>query len=170
MNQDEATTFFNECFIAFPGVSAWINANSPDYHRTIAAWCTTIEPLTKREAYSVLARMVSGAIPLPKNYEFSGFALHIKAVAAKDREVSHAQRIRDEQFRKTNVRKPLRSDFVSHVYVDGVNITNQIMDIGAKYRDGLISKEDCDFQQGVLLRKFDRACEGKKQFAMEGRD
>jgi hypothetical protein len=79
MTEKEAIDFFyDEAFVAFPGVLEWVNEKSPQPKETIKIWAKTIAKVTLEEAREVLTRWLDGDCSRPKPYEREVFAVLLR--------------------------------------------------------------------------------------------
>lgn len=121
MNEIEAKEFLKEAFTAFPGVGAWIEANSPDPSKTVAIWARSLEQITITEAHSVLTRWSMGALPPPTGFQKEEFPLHVIAVVRRDRSEAKAVQSRDEVLRKHTGKSIFQTDRILGPFMANLN-------------------------------------------------
>ena len=103
MTPAEATQFFESAFIAFPGLAAWLRETSTDGAATCSVWARTLAKVTLDEANYVLDGWIDGTIEdPPTGYRRESFALHVKAIALKEREIRNKELEREKQWIKSN--------------------------------------------------------------------
>lgn len=103
MTPAEATQFFESAFIAFPGLAAWLRETSTDGAATCSVWARTLAKVTLDEATYVLDGWIDGTIDdPPTGYRRESFALHVKAIALKEREIRNKELEREKQWIKSN--------------------------------------------------------------------
>lgn len=103
MTPIEAGKFFEKAFLAFPGLSAWLRENSPDPAGTCSLWAATLAKVSAEEADAVLDGWVDGSIKEPPvGYKRETFALNVKALVMNERGKISQERVREEQWIKSN--------------------------------------------------------------------
>lgn len=103
MTPTQATEFFDRAFIAFPGLASWLRESSTDGAATCSVWARTLAKVSFKEANDVLDGWIDGTIDdPPQGYRRELFALHVKAIAATQREIRNKELYREEQWLKTN--------------------------------------------------------------------
>jgi hypothetical protein len=103
MTPIEAGQFFQKAFVAFPGLASWLRENSTDPAGTCATWASTLAKVSAEEAYAVLDGWVDGSIKEPPTgYKRETFALNVKALALASRDEVKRERVREEQWIKSN--------------------------------------------------------------------
>jgi hypothetical protein len=103
MTPAEATEFFRNAFIAFPGLAAWLRETSTDGAATCSVWARTLAKVTLDEATYVLDGWIDGTIEDPPiGYRRESFALHVKAIATKERDIRNKELEREKQWIKSN--------------------------------------------------------------------
>jgi hypothetical protein len=138
MTEKESGDILLKAFVMFPGVSAWLKANSPEPEETAKIWAKSLEPFTTDEVQSVLDRWCSGQLPVPTGYEKENFHLHIRAVVMNDRTIRNRESTREEtlkQHRRTSVFQsvPILGPYMARV-----------MAVKREYDGGTITAEDRD--------------------------
>lgn len=147
MNEIEAKQVLVESLNAFPGVAAWIKANSPDPSATIRTWAKAIESLERHEVESVIDRWSTGKLKAPEGYEKECFHLHIRQVVMGDR----AKRMR-EQVREKVINEHTRYAKQFYEKILGPFMA-QVLGIRNQYDQGLITIEERDDRIGELRDK-----------------
>jgi len=103
MTPAEATQFIDSAFIAFPGLAAWLRETSTDGAATCSVWARTLAKVTLDEATYVLDGWIDGTIEdPPTGYRRESFALHVKAIAMKERDKLNKELERERQWVKNN--------------------------------------------------------------------
>jgi hypothetical protein len=144
MTDIEAKQTLVDALAAFPGVAAWIKANSPDPAATIRVWAKSLESLERSEVESVIARWCTGVLEAPEGYKKECFHLHIRAVVMADRAKQTKERVREETLR-ANKRGS------GHFYnaILGPFMAS-VMKVKNQYDNGLITKDERDDRIGEL--------------------
>ena len=144
MTETEAKQVLVESLNAFPGVAAWIKANSPDPAATIRVWAKSLESLERHEVESVIDRWSTGKLEAPEGYKKECFHLHIRQVVLNDR----SKRSR-EQTREQTIRAHTRSSKQFYEKILGPFMA-QVLGIRNQYDQGLITIEERDDRIGQL--------------------
>lgn len=154
MTDIEAKQTLMEALAAFPGVAAWIKANSPDPAATVRVWAKSLESLERVEVESVIERWCNGKLEAPEGYKKEHFHLHIRAVVMADRTKQSRERVREETLKahtrgSNNFYKAVLGPFMANV-----------MRVKNEYDNGLITKNERDDRIGELrdeaIAKVDR--------------
>jgi hypothetical protein len=156
MTENESKEFLKQAFIAFPGISAWVDNTSIDPPGTIALWVKALEQITITEAHSVLTRWVTGALPAPSAYhEKEMFPQHIIAIVKRDRSEARSKDNRKETLRKHTGQSIFRDDPIFGPY-----ITN-ILRIIRQYNAGDLTTDERNHRIAELERDAIKLVETK---------
>lgn len=89
MDQSENRIFFMEVvFVHFPVLNSYLQKESSNVMATIDAWQATLRDVTTEEAISVIYRWTKDELPRPIYLELGDFALHLRGVVLRDRQIS----------------------------------------------------------------------------------
>lgn len=92
MTNTEFTQWSTSLFVAFPSLSEWLKANSPDVTQTLNVWRKCLAPYSLTECQSVLDRWSSGELGTFEAYERDKVHLVVRAICQRTRDLEQRRR------------------------------------------------------------------------------
>lgn len=146
MTDVEIKDFWENVFIQFPTLKAWLTDNSPNVAKTLAVWSNALRGITAGEALSVLARWSTGELDPPTGYQRETFHLHVRAVVMNDRSKRAGSIMREEAFRKAAINEPR-----PEIFVKCGEVFAKVADVKRQFDNGVIERHDMDMQIAAIV-------------------